>query len=270
MKNILSMAVMLSVFCLSLSAQTVSTAKQINKIKKDKKYLYAESTDVTEDAAYTVAKSILDGKVDEFIQESGISEGASTIIVKDIRKTVQKHVLQRGAKFYVFLYVKQSDIIKSEADVETITINNSEEKVSERPTIGTAVSSIEHNDGPKVEPVEETTEIVEAPVHAQQPPIAPTNDYLSKLPKYRQHIINNILEAKDLIQVQNVIKEEMLIQNYGVMKDCPNSDVMFWVVKDKNGLTVLSPVKKGGRVNVKTGKYDKLGNYEDGIWIRFK
>lgn len=270
MKKILSLAIMLLAFCISLSAQTASTAKQINSIKKDKNYIHAEATDESEQTAYSAAKSILDTKIDDYINEQGLIEGANAIIIKDIRKDVKKLALQRGTRHYVFIYVKRTDIIKSESEVEVITINKSAENDSESNTAEPIPSAVETKVEPKPELPQNVSITEKDRLQILHEINLKAHDYLSKMPKYRQNIIKDILETMDLTQAQKIIKNEMLIQKYGVKKDCPEPDKMYWVVKDEKGITVLSPVKNGSRVNIKTNATDKLDNYKDGIWIRFK
>lgn len=275
MKRIIFFITLLYV-SMSVSAQTVSTAKQINNIKKDKKYIYAEYTDSTEQAAYSAAKSILDGKIDNYIQDKGLADGANTIIVKDIRKTVNKLSLPRGTKHYVFLYVKQTDIIKSETEVEAISISNSSQQTSVVPSDDIANVDEVSATPPAVSAVEPTVAspvVAEAPIKAQPEQVVITGDYMSKLPKYRQNTIKKLLEVKDLSQAQTTLNEEILILHvldYGVKKDCPNSNKVYWVVNGKEGITVLSPATNGNRVNVKTGQTDTLYNYKEGLWFRFK
>lgn len=254
-------------FCMSVFAQTVSTAKQINNIKRNKKYIYAESVDSLEQNAYSAAKSELQDKIDSYIQNSGLIDGANTIIVKDIKKYVNKLTLQRDITHYVFLYVKRSDIIKSESEVETISVVENGGDVTQQ-TINTAeILDTKTADTLKGTPAENITGIVEEPV--KQQPNAISCDYLLRLPEYRRDMIRNIFGSKDLFQVQNIIRKEVLV-DYGVKTDCPNPEKVYWVVNAKDGITVLSPVQGANRVNIKTGKADSLENYMDGFWFRFK
>ena len=74
---------MLIIGWLSASAQTATdVAKDINKVKRDTMYIYAESTTKDLSEAYNNARAILEMKVGDWVRTQHPNEGIEVCIVK--------------------------------------------------------------------------------------------------------------------------------------------------------------------------------------------
>ena len=91
-------------------SQEPSVSKQINQIKRNTQYLYAEATMSTYDEAAEVAYELLMQQVDEYIGSKKKLSSANDVLVKDIKQNSQTLDMRRGEMTRVFIYVRKSDI----------------------------------------------------------------------------------------------------------------------------------------------------------------
>ena len=107
------------VFHLSFSlAQSVT--QDINKVKRDTMYIYAESTTKELSEAYNNARAILEMQVGDWVRKQHPKEEIEVCIVK-----AKEHFMQldtrRGELYRAFVYVKKSDIMPV-ADKSEVTV----------------------------------------------------------------------------------------------------------------------------------------------------
>lgn len=99
--------------CTSIFAQSTveEKKKEINAIKKNSDYIYAEATMADQQAAIDLAKEILYQNVNEWVAKQKKFAGASNVITVNTNYSVEDMTLPRGNWFRAFMYVKKSDII---------------------------------------------------------------------------------------------------------------------------------------------------------------
>lgn len=99
--------------CTSIFAQSTvdEKKKEINAIKKNSDYIYAEATMADQQSAIDLAKEILYQNVNEWVAKQKKFAGASNVITVNTNYSVEDMTLPRGNWFRAFMYVKKSDII---------------------------------------------------------------------------------------------------------------------------------------------------------------
>lgn len=95
--------------------------KQINQIKKNNQYIYAEVTAETETEAKDLAEEILYSEINEWVAQQKKLRKSPNIVINNKKELWTSVSLPRGNMFRSFLYVKKSDIIP--ADNATIIEN---------------------------------------------------------------------------------------------------------------------------------------------------
>lgn len=95
--------------------------KQINQIKKNNQYIYAEVTAETETEAKDLAEEILYSEINEWVAQQKKLSKSPNIVVNNKKELWTSVSLPRGNMFRSFLYVKKSDIIP--ADNATVIAN---------------------------------------------------------------------------------------------------------------------------------------------------
>lgn len=276
MKRLLFVCIACMTSCF-MFAQTESDAKRVNRIKRDKTYIWAEATDVAEQVAYDAARSELNIKVDEYIEKNNMSAEASSIIVRNIGKYVNQVSLERGNMKRVFIYVQQGDIMRSEGETDVIEIVTPTEEANdsvivEEPTVEKTDSVPSEEVLQMEEPVKKVTEEVVAKAKEAEQIETPVLEYLNTMPQKRVEVIKGLLSKNNIsAAVEQMEKEQRAqrIKNFGEYASCKNIGMSFWLVNSGSGVTVLTPLKKGERVNLRTNKVDSLDNYSNGIWFRF-
>lgn len=101
-------------------AQTDDVKKEINKIKKSSRYIYAESTAPSmSDAKYYAEKNLYEA-VNEWIQSKKKKPSTNSLIINN--KQIVMLGMPRGSNMHrAFLYVKKSDIIPTD---DAVVIDN--------------------------------------------------------------------------------------------------------------------------------------------------
>ena len=117
---------------LHICAQTNDSAQamqQINAIKKNTDYVYAEATSPTWENAYDNAKSLLAINMEEWIKSCKGVEDVQGVIARAGNNILQVRS-QRGKLFRAFLYVKKSDIIVFTDTKDVLVVPIQKEKAS--------------------------------------------------------------------------------------------------------------------------------------------
>ena len=221
----------------SISAQQSET-KQINSIKRNNQYIYAEATMATESEAYQVAEELLTVYINDYVEDKKKLSKAENIIIKDIASNCDKIQMMRGEMYRVFVYVKKSDIIP--ADNLITMVKPEVVEVKPEPTIALPPAQIEEL--PQGEPVE----VADNPVESS----------------WQQNVINELLAASTLTSAKaslNRLKVEYKVKRYGTYDECKNPNNCFWIIADNNGMiqTILGPGTQ--RTNFKRSEERRVG-----------
>ncbi len=109
---------------LGLSAQAADEKKkEINRIKKNNLYIYAEATAATEEEAKNLAEEILYQEINEWAATQKKLQKGNDFLIRDRKELWSTMSLPRGNMYRSFIYVKKSNILP--ADNTEVISNNS-------------------------------------------------------------------------------------------------------------------------------------------------
>lgn len=227
-------------------AQTaLEVAKNINKVKRDTMYIYAESTTKDLSEAYNNARALLEMQVGDWVRKQNPTEGVEVCIVK-----AKEHLMQldtrRGELFRAFVYVKKSDIMPVIDKSEVIVLQVAPNTHSELPDPQTAII------------------IEETPVVESAPALELTTEE-----KQMKHICS----FYDVEPYIKGLKSKGKLKKYGKYATMPaNEDCHLFVYDKQGGISAL--IRKCGNIqyNLNTLKEDNVKNYKDcgAIWFQLK
>ncbi len=218
--------------------QTTDVTKSISAIKRDRQYLYAETTMKDLDEAYNGAKAILESIVSDWIHEQYPKEDIELCIVK-----AKNHCLQlqtrRGDYYRAFVYVRKSDILpvsdKSEVNVFQVSPSTQENKPS---------------------------------VIQEESFSTPT----LTLTDEEQHM----KDIRSFYDIEPYIKEMVKadkIDNYGKYSTMPaDSDCHLFIYNKEGEILAVLRKEAGVILNIKTMQRDDIKKYKDcgAIWFQLK
>lgn len=228
-------------FCI---AQDV--VKDMNKIKRDTMYIYAEATMKDLSEAYNGACAILEMKVGEWIRNQHPNEGIEICIVKAKEHLAQLET-RRGDFYRAFVYVRKTDILPV-ADKSEVTIFE--------------VSPSVKRDVPEAAPaiiVEEEPVVVEK---------APVLELTSE--EKQMKLVRSFYDVEPYIKG---LKSKGRLKEYGKYATMPSDADCHLFVYDKQGNISALLRKRGGiQYNLNTLKEDDVKNYKNcgAIWFQLK
>lgn len=268
------MVVCSSLLAVSAYAQE-STSKQINQIKRDTCYLYAEATMEDADEALSVARELLIQQVQEYIDGQPKFSKAGNVLVKDVGADSQLLSMMRGPMHRMFVYVKKSNIemvgnaitIKNVAEVRKVDeiaspVTVGQPQVEPQPQTAVATTPSKEENENKKENVKENVKENE-------------KASLSDMSQWQLDAITSLMGSGGINQVLarlKRLKSEYKIKKYGAPQQCPSASEAFWIVFDANGsvIDILGP-GESRRVGFKEKVYTTLEQYKgmDAIWFNF-
>ena len=234
------------IFQLSFSyAQSI--AQDINKVKRDTMYIYAESTTKELSEAYNNARAILEMQVGEWVRKQHPSEGIEVCIVK-----AKEHFLQldtrRGELYRAFVYVKKSDIMPV-ADKSEVTVFE----------VGPTATPNETKAAPAIIVTEEAPA-----VEAKTPTLELTSE------EKQMKLIRSFYDVEPYIKG---LKSKGRLDTYGKYATMPVDKDCHLFVYDKQG-NISALLRKSGQkqYNLNTLKEDNVKNYKNcgAIWFILK
>lgn len=248
MKKILSILLLLLVGHLSVNAQSIAdVAKNINKVKRDTMYIYAESTTKELSEAYNNARALLEVQVGDWIRKQYPSENIEVCIVK-----AKEHLMQldtrRGELYRAFVYVKKSDIMPVADKSEVTVLEVTPVKEPNHPVAAPAII------------VEEET-----PAEAEKAPV------LELTPEEKQmKLVRSFYDVEPFIKG---LKSKGRLKEYGKYATMPTDSDCHLFVYDKQG-NISALLRKSGSIqyNLNTLKEDNVKNYKNcgAIWFQLK
>lgn len=247
MKKKLSILLFMLVGYLSVNAQSVAdVTKNINKVKRDTMYIYAESTTKELSEAYNNARALLEVQVGDWVRKQHPSENIEVCIVK-----AKDHLMQfdtrRGELYRAFVYVKKSDIMPV-ADKSEVTVFE--------------VAPAKQPDAVKPAPAIIVTE--EEPVKHETPALELTSE------EKQMRLIRSFYDVEPYI---NGLKSKGKLKNYGKYATMPENEDCHLFVYDKQG-NISALIRKSGsaQYNLNTLKEDNVKNYKNcgAIWFQLK
>lgn len=264
----------------------VSVSKQINDIKRDDRYFYAESTLENADQAKETAMLMLANFINDYINEHNLP--ADKKVKEGDLAQAQMLSMQRGPMTRVFLYVAKDNFIGDNGSAMQVTqestVSDSDEQavsteqqksgsVEEKesaPVVNT--QSAPKQDSPVVGAESKMVSVVKETVPSQQ---ANASAGLSK--EWQREVVDKILSEpslKEIIAVLSRYKAEYKVKKYGTMQECNNAAGSLWIICEGDSSMALITVLGPGadvRTNFKTGQNDSLANYsgKSAVWFEF-
>ncbi len=228
-------------FC---AAQDVAT--DMNRVKRDTMYIYAEATMKDLNEAYSGARAILEMKVGDWVRNQHPDEGVELCIVKAKEHFVQLET-RRGDFYRAFVYVRKSDILPV-ADKSEVTVF-------------------------EVAPVPQPNQPVAKPaIIVEEEPVM-----IEKTP-----VLELTLEEKQMKQIKSFydvepyikgLKSNGRLKEYGKYATMPADADCHLFVYDKQG-NISALIRKIGttQYNLNTLKEDNIKNYKNcgAIWFQLK
>jgi len=240
-------------FASLLSAQT-NTDKQkdeINKIKKNKNYIYGEATLPDQDEAMKLAKEILIKNINDWVAGEKKMKQSEAVVIRDIIENGENISLMRGNMFRAFVYVQKKNILPVEDTDKSVVLSRSTSE-NEEPVI--VVSDIK-----KVEAKETEDATVSVPLIARADDTA--EDILTR--------ILTITEFGDIGPYFQQLKANHKIV-YGKYATMTSPENCYMLIYNKEG-KVVAILDKGHRKNLRTQEEDSLKNYSGcgALWFQF-
>lgn len=239
----------LAISCLSIcEAQTVAdVSKNINKVKRDTMYIYAEATMKDLNEAYNGARAILEMKVGDWVREQHPEEGIEVCIVKAKEHFIQLET-RRGDFYRAFVYVRKSDIMPV-ADKSEVTVFEVAPVV--QPNQAQAAPAIIISE--------------DAPIEEKKAPIL---ELTSEEKQMKQ--VRSFYEIEPYIKG---LKSKDKLIAYGKYATMPENEDCHLFVYDKQG-NISALLRKTGDIqyNLNTLKEDNVKNYKNcgAIWFQLK
>ena len=246
MKRLL-FSLLLSAVAFPLFAQSdaASAVKQINAIKKDATYLYAEATTATWDDAYSNARALMETTIEDWVRQSYPNENIQGCIAKAGQSTLQIKT-RRGNLYRAFLYVKKSEIVTFADAKDMIVVPVQQSTVTEQP----------QPEEPKAG----------NPVVVEQPSELAKAEYEPSAKEKR------FLAITDFSDIQPFIKGSEGIKSYGKYKKNPVSGDFYMFVFNPQGNIVAHLWSRQSKfADVSTGREADINDYKGcgGIWFKY-
>lgn len=251
-KVLILLAMLLS--CVLGFAQTnEQMKKQIADVKRSSSYIYGEATASTTEEAYSMAEEILYDEIAKWLNKEKKLRGNDNVVVSN-RKDIQTSLsLPRGNMFRSFIYVKKSDVLPVE-NVEVLNIINEEN----------SDSTLEQRKVSK----DDATAYVEEAEENMEVEVAEEEQETTSFPE----IVNLIASYTDYYNVKGKVeelKEKGQIRRFDGYSKLENPNIYYLIIYNKAGKVVALLSPGAERINVKTGKADKVTNYKDCAAIGF-
>lgn len=233
----------------SCIAQTVAdVAKNINKVKRDTMFIYAEATMKDLGEAYNGARAILELKVGDWTHRQHPKENIELCIVKAKEHFIQLET-RRGDFYRAFVYVKKTDIMPV-SDKSEITVFE-------------VAPVVKSDDSPIAEPAIIVTE--------EEPSVEESTPTLELTPDEKQ--MKAIRSFYDIEPYIKNMKSKGKIDKFGKYATMPANEDCHLFVYDKQGnISALLRNKDTKQYNLNTLKEDNVKNYKNcgAIWFQLK
>lgn len=214
--------------------------EQINDIKKDSAYLYADVTMLTQELATSQAYEQLQREVINWVTKQ-LGDNTENVSAVEINRMVDTLVTRRADMYRVFAYTRKADILS------TFIVGHASQR--------------------EITSADTTKHVV-------------ANDTICHLLRQsflgrKGGVIEQIKKARnffELKQIMEPLKEKGDILDYGKYASAENPEDCYLIVYDPAGnIRALLGTGKDSRWNLKTGKDDSLTNYRGcgAIWFRF-
>lgn len=220
---------------------------EINKIKKNKNYIYGEATLEDKDEALRLAKELLVKYIDEWVAGEKKMKGSEVVVIRDIMENSESINLMRGNMYRAFVYVQKKNILPVEDTDASVVLSRS--------TDSEQGATIVVNDIVKIDSVEED---IEWATQARADDTA-------------QNILISILSIdkwEDIGPYFQDLKSKRKIV-YGKYNTLTSADSCYLLIYNQGG-NVVAVLDKGHQKNLKSQEEDSIKNYSGhgAIWFQ--
>jgi len=256
-KMICLMAAM--IFAIATCAQ--NSISDINRLKRDKDYLYGEATMDTKDAALKLAYELLEVEIKNWAINK--DQKISSVLASKVYDYADTIVLKRHNMVRAFAYVKKSNLKAVKGKNFKVDVNREKplSKPLDEPQEEAASASITE----PVQPVQ--TEVVES--EQQMEPIQAAATLEEKVIEE----LKTVTSFYDLEKKMKPMKAAGEITDYGKYTTMSDPENCYLIVYDQQA-TVKAMLGKGKkfRKNLNTGLDDSEKNYRGcgAIWFKTK
>lgn len=271
MKQKLFGIMLLLLFALSMQGQR--SMADINRIKRDKSYLYGEATLDKKEAALKLAYELLEAEIKNWAQQK--SANISSVIASHIYDYADTIILSRGNMVRAFTYVKVSDLksVKGKEMVvkikDPVVTTDSENK---SPVVEPEIAEEEPAADPeplKKEPVVESNPVKEEPVIEETPEKAPVKTVEEEVLEQ----VMSVTSFYDLEKTMKPLKEAGKITDFGKYTTIKDPANCYLIIYDQQAV-IKAVLGKGttSRKNMKSGLADSEKNYHGcgALWFKVK
>lgn len=253
-----------TIAAISQDLSTQEAIKNINKIKMDTDYLYAESTTKNWEEASDNAKAILSVMISEWAMKNAACSKDVELCVANSKAHILAIKTRRGELYRSFVYVKKSDIMPVSNGQNLIVV-----KVEKEPE-KTVISA------PVIEDIETTNEdnnssdglATVVDLNTPDSELAPIATLSKEEQKMKQ--IRSLDQAEPFVKR---LQNENKLKNYGKYKTMPENEKCYLLVYNRQGAIVALLRKEGKNFfNLDAHQSDDISNYEGcgAIWIQLK
>ena len=235
-RNRILSLIITTTFASALWAQ--NNMNDINRIKRDKEYLYGEATLDNKDAALSVAYELLKMEIKNWAAQK--DPKINKLVASEINEHTDTIILQRHNMIRAFVYVKLSNLVAVNGRAMAVEVNKGTHEGA-NPTVPNTQST---------------------PTVTQQ-----TN---------QDEVIERLMGANSFYDLEKIItpmKEKGIITDFGKYTTMTDPANCYLIIYDQNA-KVVTILGKGikERQNLKTGKADSEINYHGcgAIWVKIK
>ena len=224
MKTKLLLTLLFSCFSLVFGFANDDVKKEINRVKKNNQYIYAESTASTLEEAKDFAEELLLNRINEWVAKKRSLRNSPNLVINNRQEYWSNFTMRRGSNMYrYFIYVKKNDIIPSENSVV-----------------------LTKDQGPTEESGQIETEV------AQPKPVYPEP----------VEILAACTEYNDMVNKMKALKAEGKVKFYARYASLENPANYYLVIYNRAGQVVALLTPGEERTNVKTNKKEGVSNYK--------
>ena len=236
--------------------EELTPSQQINVIKRDSSFVYAEATDTTVEQSFNAANVQLMLEIKNFILSQRELQEADMVLIKDKAAKCERIEMPRGDKFRMFVYVKKEDIMSA----QSITYLPKSAWQAMEGAQNQSDRAAEEEGYEDVSPLERTN-FPASPIQTHETVTA------SYLKDWQKTLLTNMLNCanlNDCLIFLNKMKIQNKVKRVGDSESVPqNSQQAFYAVfsADDKLVTILGKDENGSRINFMTNQNDSISNY---------
>lgn len=258
---------LLSAIMLAVTLYAQNSISDINRLKRDKNYLYGEATLEKKEAALKLAYELLEVEIKNWAIQK--NDQISSVYASNIYEYADTIILQRNNMIRAFVFVKTSNLKAIKGKRITVDVNQDEPL--------TKPIAAEQEPEAQSEPI--TEELLEAQIESisqetEQPVQRVEDDDKTKTTSVKDEVLNQLQAVTsfyDLEKTMKPLKEKGKIKDYGKYTTISAPENCYLIIYDQQA-QIKAFLDKGltKRRNLKTGAEDSEKNYHGcgAIWFK--